>query len=138
VIDRLLFRPPTLVLDPARVGRLYYTREVAPGNVVTQGASSYPEYVNLSRSAGVGMSVAAYRVTPVSIGLAGDIRNAARAMVTSNYFAVLGISPAIGRFFRAEEDEPATRRRVAVVSYALWRQSFGSDPLLLGKTIQLN
>jgi putative ABC transport system permease protein len=57
--------------------------------------------------------------------------------VSWNLFRVLGVQPVLGRDFVAEEDN-ANAGDVAVLSHALWRQSFGSDPQIVGKKIELD
>jgi putative ABC transport system permease protein len=57
--------------------------------------------------------------------------------VTSNYFAVLGVSPAIGRTFDPREDQPGAAP-VAIISAGLWQARFGMDERILGRTIALD
>jgi macrolide transport system ATP-binding/permease protein len=57
-------------------------------------------------------------------------------MVNANFFDVLGVRPFLGRGFSPDED--ATPRPVAILSYDLWRTRFGSDPNIIGKTIQMD
>ena len=57
--------------------------------------------------------------------------------VSADYFKLLGVSPALGRDFRAEEDRPDTRF-VVVISHALWQRRFNSDPQVAGKQLILN
>jgi len=57
--------------------------------------------------------------------------------VTSGYFSMLGIKPALGRDFTVDEDTPETRR-VAILSDGLWRREFGSDPGVVDRVIKLN
>jgi len=58
------------------------------------------------------------------------------ALVSHEFFALLGIEMARGRGFRADEDRPGAER-VTVLSDALWRSRFGADPEVLGTTILL-
>jgi putative ABC transport system permease protein len=57
--------------------------------------------------------------------------------VTADFFRMLGVAPAIGRGFTAEEDSPAGGR-VAILGGELWRRRFGADVGVLGRTISLN
>src|SRR5262249_13212631 len=59
-------------------------------------------------------------------------------LVSANYFRVLGVEPRLGRAFRAEEDQIPGRDAVAVLGPDCWKNEFGSDPNVLGKTIRLN
>jgi predicted permease len=56
---------------------------------------------------------------------------------TGNLFSLLGLRPVVGRVF-TPDDERAQGEPVAVVAEALWRQRFGADPTLVGRTIRLN
>jgi putative ABC transport system permease protein len=56
--------------------------------------------------------------------------------VSSNYFGLLAVKPALGREFLPEEDSPATRR-VVILSHGLWERRFGADTQIAGKPISL-
>ncbi len=59
------------------------------------------------------------------------------ARVTSEWFAAFGVRPQLGRVFTSEEDQPHANQ-VALLSHSTWAQLFGSDPAVIGRTIQLN
>jgi predicted permease len=59
-------------------------------------------------------------------------------LVSGNYFEVLGVRPALGRFLAAEDDVNEGGHPVAVMSYALWSRRFGRDPSVLDTPITLN
>jgi len=69
---------------------------------------------------------------------AGEPKIVLGAMVSANYFDLLGIRPFLGRYFLPEEDEPAGRTPVAVLSHSFWRSDFGGDREVLGRTVKLN
>jgi predicted permease len=56
---------------------------------------------------------------------------------TTNLFAVLGVSAAMGRVFGPDEDDPG-RRRVVILSDAFWRAKFSGDHAVLGRTLTLD
>jgi predicted permease len=58
--------------------------------------------------------------------------------VPENYFRVLGLKPAIGRFFRPEDVPAGGDGDVAVVSWSYWNRRFQRDPAILGKRIFYN
>ena len=68
---------------------------------------------------------------------AGDPVQIPAAYVTADFFATLRANPAIGRGFLTEEDEPG-RDNVVVISNELWKERFGGDPEILGKTVKLD
>jgi predicted permease len=57
--------------------------------------------------------------------------------VSWNLFRVLGVRPFLGRDFVVEEDN-ANTGDVAILSHALWKQTFGADPQIVGKKIELD
>ena len=65
-------------------------------------------------------------------------KNVAGQLVTANYFDVLGLTPVAGRFFLPGEDTSPSGNNVAVVSYSLWANKFGSSASLIGSSIILN
>ena len=58
--------------------------------------------------------------------------------VSENYFAMLGGSTHLGRFFTAEENSVPGRDAVVVLSHGFWQRRFGSDAQLVGSSIKLN
>jgi predicted permease len=75
---------------------------------------------------------------PDSPSSTGAQKESARVrLVSGDYFATLGVTPAAGTFFTRVVDRARGSSPVAVVSYAFWKQRFGLDPLALGKTIQI-
>jgi predicted permease len=57
--------------------------------------------------------------------------------VSGNYFTMFGIRAYAGRMLTAKDDEPGAPP-VAVISYRLWQQGYGSDPSVIGSTFNLN
>jgi len=57
--------------------------------------------------------------------------------VSANFFDTLGVAPALGRGFLAEEDVEG-RNRVVVLSHGLWERRFGADQNIVGKALRLN
>ena len=67
----------------------------------------------------------------------GNPENLIGKWATANLFSVLGVSPALGRDFRTEDDVPGAPA-VALLSHGLWLRRFGGDPRIVGKEILLN
>jgi putative ABC transport system permease protein len=65
-------------------------------------------------------------------------KNMAGQLVSANYFNVLGLTPAAGRFFLPDEDTKPSGNNVAVVSYSFWANKFGSSQSMMGSSITLN
>src|SRR5271163_5281860 len=68
---------------------------------------------------------------------AGASDRAYGSLVSTNLFDTLGARPALGRFFRPQEEELG-QDRVVVLSHSYWQQHFGGDPNVMGKNILLD
>jgi putative ABC transport system permease protein len=58
--------------------------------------------------------------------------------VGGDYFAVMGVRPRLGRLLTAEETRPGSGAAVGVISSDLWRTTFGEDPGVIGRVVQVN
>jgi MacB-like periplasmic core domain len=99
--------------------------------------TSYPNFRDLRDSKAVA-ELAGYDVMEFNIG-AGEPRNKEFGQaVTSRYFQMLGVQPATGRLFTAEEQQPERNAQVAILSDGYWRRQYSADPKALGETIHVN
>jgi putative ABC transport system permease protein len=71
------------------------------------------------------------------VGAGGAPDRVFQALVSANFFDVLGVQPALGRGFLPGEDQPGREREV-VLSDRLWKRRFGADRGVVGKTIHLD
>jgi len=99
---------------------------------------SYPMYADLRDHPEVMSGVIAYHQRPFSLSDGNHTERVTGQIVSGNYFAVLGVRPAVGRFFLPEEDRTPSTHPVAVISHGLWQRRFGADPAAIGQTISLN
>jgi putative ABC transport system permease protein len=98
-----------------------------------QVSFSVPDFVDLrERSRTLSVSVADGASFNLSEGDHPERVGGGR--VSSNYFEVLGVQPAMGRGFTADEEREGAQR-VAVISDGLWQRRFGGDPGVLGSTV---
>ena len=58
-------------------------------------------------------------------------------LVTTNFFATLGVQPRLGRDFLSEEGQPGKNREL-ILSYGLWERRYASDPQILGKIVKVD
>jgi predicted permease len=102
-----------------------------------QSNQSYPDYVDLRDRAKSLAGLAAERT--ISLRMAGPpAQMVPGAIVTGNYFQVLGVRAAAGRLLGPEDDRTPGAHPVVVLSERFWRQQYGGDPALLGRTLILN
>ena len=136
LVNRIFFDAPPGVTSPDRLVRVW--RSWAPG----QGGGSLmnPDYeyyrANVTEVAGLaawgGDLVASYTLD----GARSDQLSV--VSVSDNYFDVLGVGAARGRFFAADENLEPGADPVAVVSDGFWRRALAADPSAVGRTISMN
>ena len=102
------------------------------------GSVSYLDYKDLRDRNQVFSGLMAQRLTLLNLNNEGGNEIVPAAIVSGNYFSVLGVEPARGRFFRPEEDQNPNTDAVAVISYTLWQNRFAGDPNLVGKSLTIN
>ena len=90
-------------------------------NPKTYRGFSYPTYRDIREQNSVFTDVMAYNFAMVGIGQKGDTRRTFAAIVSANYFSVLGVPLAQGRAFLPEEETPGRSAQVAIVSYSYWQ-----------------
>jgi len=104
----------------------------------TKLGMSYPNCRDYARENRVLDGVVCLAANPLTLSGRAEPTQINGQLVSANYFDVLGIRPAAGRFFYADEDTKPSGNNVTVLSYSLWANKFGSDPNLIGKTLSLN
>ncbi|HTC66396.1 MAG TPA: ABC transporter permease [Candidatus Acidoferrum sp.] len=122
------------------ISRLVEMDTVDTKTLVTQARSeklgmSFPNFQDYRRDNTVFTDLAAFMPTEVTWSGGVEPRQLLSELVSANYFEVLGIRPARGRFFMPDEDTKPNGNDVAVLSYALWANKLGSDPGIIGKPL---
>jgi putative ABC transport system permease protein len=104
-----------------------------------EGPISPITYLNLKNQNSVFSEMAALdnRGWAANLTGDGDPERLQGYKVSGNLFHMLGVAPALGRAFVAEEDRPGNNR-VVVLSHEIWRRRFGGDAGLVGRSINLN
>src|ERR687895_189651 len=98
---------------------------------------SPPEYFEYREQTREFADIAAYNMGAVNFSEGDQPERVNTAFVTWNMFRVLGVNPAVGRWFSAEEDRP-NAEPVAVLSHELWTRKLGADPSVVAKRIEIN
>src|SRR5579872_188134 len=132
VVDAVLIRP----LPYAGPSRVVMVWEDASYVGFPQNTPAPANYVDWRRMNRVFTEMAATRGRVSNLTGEGRPEMVAGRAATANLFTVLGVKPVIGRAFTEEEDRAGVP--VVVISYELWQRRFGSDPNLVGRSIQMN
>jgi predicted permease len=131
-IDALWLRPPG-VRDPGALVRVFSTSEATQ-----DGLWSFPEYRELRDATRTLNGVAARGRRGTSLQLPDGTTELQLVNVVSlNFFAALGVTPAHGRLFGPDDALALERAPAVVLGHDLWRRRFGSDPSTIGRTITI-
>jgi predicted permease len=103
-----------------------------------RAAHSFPLYRDLRDRSGAIASLAGYRISPMDVSGPERADRVWGYLATGNYFDMLGVTPALGRFFGPNDDRQPGAHPVAVLSYDYWRTRFLGDPGVVGRTITIN
>lgn len=98
---------------------------------------SYPDYRDLREANRTFSGMLGYHHEWATITEGDRPQRIYAAEVTANYFDVLGIQPALGRFFRPNEEARLGGVPYVILGYSLWKTRFGGDPAILGKSIEI-
>jgi predicted permease len=129
-----LFLRPLPGTDNARLMAVA-TRRGGEGELSPVG---YRDYLDYRSKADAFSDMAAY-----ANGLAGFAvdHQAERTLVqytTGNFFAFLGLQPAVGRFFQPQEGETEGSEQLAVLGYHYWQRRFAGSASVVGKSVAVN
>jgi predicted permease len=133
VVDTVLLRP----LPYREPEKLVLVSETLPGmstDEIGVSAGEYQDYRDRNRSFS---QVAAYESAGFNLTGAGQPLRVNAAALSASAFALLGVSPELGRGFTVEEDRYGSGS-VVVLSHALWERQYGRDPTILGHTVKLD
>src|SRR2546430_2123134 len=136
-VATLLFRPPAHVKARGQVVRLYFRTHSPTFGTFTSSVRSYSLYKLIRDSAHAFSEVAALAGTrATSLGRGPEAREAQVDLVSGSFFSLLGVKPALGRFYGVDEDRLGGAQ-VVVLSDAFWRREFGGDAGGLGRALRL-
>jgi predicted permease len=129
-----VFWKPLPVRDPGRLVTVYTRSSAGPTPAFT--STSYADFDDLRKLRVFADAASFSRIVVRTRGAEGTERLSTE-IVSPQYFDVLGIAPALGRFLDAS-DHRADAEPVLVISYAFWNRAFARDRHVLGKQITLN
>ena len=136
IVDRMLFRPPPYLHDPATTHRVYLARFYR-GDEFTSGGLQYARYVDLTNGTSSFSRTAIFTEQDLAIGRDADVREMRVGAVSATFFEFFDAPPVLGRYFTVSEDAPPTGTAVAVLSYAFWQTRFGGHRDAIGSTLQI-
>jgi predicted permease len=133
VVNALLFRP-LAVQNPDRL--MVIAVQTGPDSIPAE--VSYPDYRDYREQSDAFTGISAYSLNLIGLGSAGHADRLIASFVTSNYFSMLGIRPALGRMISPGEGDAPKTGAVVVLGHHYWEQRFSSDPSVIGRSVSMN
>ena len=133
LVQGVLLRPLPYP-QPDRLVRLWETAPAGPDEL---RSIAHPTLAEWQRSLRSFEAIALFGPWEADLGGEGRPELLAGAMVSRDYFRVLGVAPAQGRAFVEAETRPGGPRAVLLAD-GLWRRRFGADPAIVGRTLVLS
>ena len=130
-VDAALIQPLPYT-QPARLAMLYESNSLGPHFHL-----SYLDYVDYQSRSTVFQSLDAFGAFGYMLQTPEGPQPVHGTRVTAGFFRTLGVTPVLGRDFRADDDRPSAPR-VALISYAAWQRRFAGRANVLGQTVNLN
>jgi predicted permease len=132
VINSILLRP----LPFPKSDRLVTIYNTYPRAGVENDGSSLTNYYERRGNIPAFTSLSIYMERAETVGEPGSTEQVEAIRTSPEFFMTLGVSPAIGRNFT--EEESVDQKNVVILTDALWRQRFDSDPNVLGRDTRIN
>jgi putative ABC transport system permease protein len=117
--------------------RIVELRQANVARGLSQQLVSVPDYLDWKRENRVFEFMAAWNFQYFNISGTDEPERIEGLTVTSEFFSVLGIQPALGRSFLTEDDQP-NKVRVAILSDSLWKRRFASDMAIVGRKVPID
>jgi predicted permease len=134
-LKAVLLDPLPGVAEGARLVTLNQAnRQMGMGGYSTR----YRHFLYYRRHASVFSAMIGFELAPVNLARDGRPEVALAGLVSEGYFQTLGVRPALGRAFSADETRAAGGQPVVVLGDRLWRRRFAADPHIVGRTVRLD
>jgi predicted permease len=137
LVQRLMLAPPPGIQGADRVVRVQLTYTM-DGSTVTLGSTSYPAFQAVVTLGSAFRGVAAVRFDTMTTGRGEELAEVAAVQASGQYFTMLGVQPALGRFFGPGDDELPNGNDVVVLSYAYWQRRFAGARDVVGGKLLVN
>lgn len=135
ILDTVLLRPPAHIEAPDEVRRMLVSRVGFNGRAITGETHPYPDLMDW-QPLEVFEGVAPYATLTLTVGHGEEAERRPAALASAGFFPLLGVRPALGRFYGPEDDQFDAAPTV-VLGHAYWRERFAGDSAVVGTSLDV-
>ena len=136
IVDRLLFRPPPMLRDPALTHRIYLAA-TNRGHEFMANQTQFRCYLDFRDWTSSFARFAQVTTITPAVGSGADSQEMQVAPVSASFFDFFDAPPALGRYFTPVEDSIPNGTPVAVLGYGYWQTRFGGRRDAVGATVRI-
>jgi putative ABC transport system permease protein len=130
IVNAVIIRP----LPYPNPEQLVVIWETDSNRKIIRGTAPPADFLDFRSQNQTLQSIAAYQSWFFNLTGAGDPEQLPGVHVSPSFFSMLGVTPALGRAFRPDEDSPG-HDNVVILSHATWEGHFGGDPNVVGRGV---
>ena len=135
IVDRLLLRAPDHVVDAGRLRLVYADRPTLSQTAFARNLT-YPDIDDLRNLPALESVSAFTQPRQMTLGVGAEARQIRVQFAEASFFPALGVRPAVGRFYRADEDRPGATPTI-VLGESFWKAELGGDLRIVGQALEL-
>jgi putative ABC transport system permease protein len=136
IVDRLLFRPPNLLIAPDRASRLYLVRTFS-GKEDVNSSMGYRRFLDLKENTTSFEAMTPYYTRRLAVGIGESAKEMNVGVATPDLWKMFDAKPVIGRFFGEDDNVPGNPTNVIVLAYPYWQTQYGGKPDAIGASMNI-
>src|SRR6201984_1801186 len=133
VVNGVLLQP----LPYPQADQLVSIRSAEPSRGIPPVVASYADYLDWKQQAHSFSNMGTYFSDTFNLSAGGQSTQVEAMFATTSALQVLGVAPRLGRIFTPDEEQWGNRH-VVLLTHALWKDKFGANPDIVGRTIRLD
>ncbi|HEY4304279.1 MAG TPA: ABC transporter permease [Gemmatimonadaceae bacterium] len=134
IVDRLLFRAPSLIADADRTGRIYLPRSYR-GKESLNSYIGYHRFLDIKGNTKSFDAMTPYYVGEITLGRGDATKKMNVGVGDPDLWRMFDVKPVVGRFFGDDDNNPRDPHNVVVLSYGYWQTRFGGRRDVVGEKI---
>jgi predicted permease len=136
IVDRLLFRPPSMIASAESTGRIFVPRMIR-GKDNVNSFLGYRRFLDLKKNTTSFDAMTPYYTNHIAVGRGDATRMLNFGVSDADLWRMFDVKPVLGRFFTDDDNQPADPHHVLVLSYGFWQTQYGGHRDVLGEKLDI-